>query len=534
MIRLPLLFIVVAAAIAAAWYSLGQPVSLPGTKSAQGRELNCLSYAPFRGEQAPYAEPLRIPDEQIVDDLRRLAGVTACIRTYSAAAMQGKIVRIADELGLRMLQGIWISRDPAANRREIESALRLARHHPRAVQALIVGNEVLLRGEQSPANLKDLMQEVRRRSGLPVTYADVWEYWLKAPELASVADFITIHILPFWEDHPVEAENAVEHVREIRSHVAKVFADKDILIGEVGWPSAGRMREGALPSRVNQAIVWTGVVDAAKAEGWRINLIEAFDQPWKRDLEGTVGGYWGLFDSVTREPKFRFGEPVSNHPQWALAAGLGIMAAAFVFFAAWLANRSSAPPRWDQSLAVAAIALGGGLVFGAAAIGLSTEPPHLGDRLRSAAMLALSLMVPVGAAMAVMRKTALPSIAVALNAPLRRHADIITMIFALLFAATLLASMHVGLGLVFNARYNGFQLVLLSGPAIALAIAAFIPARPKAPGLTERVAATVLALSAMFVVVNEGTENWQALWFAALLLLLAATTLKAVPVPVRG
>src|SRR5262249_27670462 len=159
--------------------------------------------------------------------------------------------------------------------------LRLARYHPNAVQAIIVGNEVLLRGELGPDRLKQYLAEVRARSGLPVTYADVWEFWLKAPELAPAVDFITIHILPYWEDIPIPAKDGVEHIREVRGKVVQAFPGKEILIGEVGWPSGGRMREGALPSRANQALVLEGVVEAARQEGWKINLIEAFDQPWK-------------------------------------------------------------------------------------------------------------------------------------------------------------------------------------------------------------------------------------------------------------
>ena len=34
---------------------------------------------------------------------------------------------------------------------------------------------------------------------------------------------------------------------QIRKRVAVAFPNKEILIGETGWPSAGRMREGALP-----------------------------------------------------------------------------------------------------------------------------------------------------------------------------------------------------------------------------------------------------------------------------------------------
>jgi exo-beta-1,3-glucanase (GH17 family) len=50
------------------------------------------------------------------------------------------------------------------------------------------------------------------------------------------------------------------------------------------------MREAARPSLSNQALVLQKVLAVARAKGYRVNVIEAFDQPWKRHLEGTVGG----------------------------------------------------------------------------------------------------------------------------------------------------------------------------------------------------------------------------------------------------
>jgi glucan 1,3-beta-glucosidase len=532
MIRYVLLFALVASAIGLFWYGMGRPVAMPPSALAHGQKLNCLSYAPFHGSQAPFDQPLRIPDAQIESDLQKLAEVTSCIRTYSASRAQGKITRIAGKHGLKVLQGIWIGRNLADNRREIEGALRLAKRHPGVIEGFIVGNETLLRGELGSGRIKTYLEEVKRRSGLPVTYADVWEFWLRAPELAPSVDFVTIHILPYWEDEPVPATEAVAHVREIREKVAGVFAGKEILIGEVGWPSEGRMRDGALPSPANQALVLSGVVEAAKTENWKVNLIEAFDQPWKRLLEGTVGGYWGLFDDGARELKFRWGEPVSNHPRWRLTAVLGIGAAFLVFAAAWFARRkdSAAEDGWERDLAVAAIALAAGLVFGWAALGLPMEPPEPGDRWRSAGMIVLSLLVPMVAAGAVARRAPLGSLAVALNPPLRQGLSAWSILLAILFAATLVAAIHVALGLVFDPRYKDFQLALLSGPAVALAIAALMkdPASPLA-GIAEWVAVGVLAGSALFVVLNEGIANWQALWFGGLLLLLALTAWRATP-----
>ena len=76
------------------------------------------------------------------------------------------------------------------------------------------------------------------------------------------------------------------------------------------------MREGALPSNANQARVIQDVLALAKRENFKVNVIESFDAPWKRAQEGTVGGHWGLLDGGSREPKFAFGAPVSNHAHW--------------------------------------------------------------------------------------------------------------------------------------------------------------------------------------------------------------------------
>jgi glucan 1,3-beta-glucosidase len=528
------LFALIAGAIAFLWQGLGRPIPMPPSPLGAGEKLTCISYAPFHGDQAPFTWNLRIPDRQIEADLQRLSALTSCVRTYSAKGPQGRVAALAPRFGLKVMQGIWLNRDRAENRREVEAGLKLARRHPGTITALIVGNETLLRGELPAGEIVSHLEEVNSRTDLPVTYADVWEFWLKAPELAQAADFVTIHILPYWEDDPVREEDAVAHVREIRTRIAAAFPGKELWIGEVGWPSRGRMRQGALPSAANQARFLSGVVQAAKAEDWKVNVIEAFDQPWKRLLEGTVGGYWGLYDDARRERKFRFGEPVSNHPDWRLKAGLGIGAAFLAFVAFWLGGRAVPPERrsWRRDLASAGIALGAGLAFGLAAADLPAEGEMLGDRLRGVAMLVLALVVPMAASYAVARGNRLPGFARALDPSLWRVTSCVEVVLAALLAATMVAAMHVALGLVFDPRYKDFPIAALLGPIIGLAILAFADDRsPSRPGHAEVAAAALLTGSALFVTLNEGIANWQALVFSTLLLLLALTVLRARAAP---
>jgi glucan 1,3-beta-glucosidase len=84
-----------------------------------------------------------------------------------------------------------------------------------------------------------------------------------------------------------------------------------VLIGETGWPAKGRRRAGARPGRVAEARYLRSFAREAGSRGWNYNIIEAIDQPWKRRLEGTAGGAWGVLDADLR-PKFAFSGPVAE------------------------------------------------------------------------------------------------------------------------------------------------------------------------------------------------------------------------------
>lgn len=306
-----------------------RPVALPDLHLAEGERLHCVSYAPYhRPGQTPLDPTTRIPKAQIAADLASLAKITACVRIYAVDQGLQYVPELAQPLGLKVLLGAWIGRNPLENKVQIDTAVALANRYPDTVRALIVGNEVLLRREQSEAAMLALLQDVRGRVQVPVTYADVWEFWLRHPSLAQQVDFLTIHILPYWEDEPVAVEGALAHVAEIRQRMLTHFG-KPVLIGETGWPSAGRQREEARPGRLEQARFVRSFIRQAHDQGWEYNLIEAIDQPWKRLLEGTVGGYWGMLDREL-QPKFplagAMAERISAQPYFSAAAIGGVLA----------------------------------------------------------------------------------------------------------------------------------------------------------------------------------------------------------------
>ena len=395
------LFAIAAAAIVAVWGWLGSMVQMPPSPLASGGKLHCISYAPFRGDQNPFGPDVPIDPRQIDEDLAQLKHITDCVRTYSIDHGLDQIPEIAKRHGMKVLQGLWLSNRPDRSRYQVETAIGLAKRFPDVIVAIIVGNEVLLRGEMSGPELVRIIREVKAQVSMPVTYADVWEFWLRHREVAAAVDFISIHILPYWEDFPIPARDAPGHVDAIRRQMVAAFPDKDILVGEFGWPSAGRMREGALPSPVNQARVMHEVLAHARRENYQVNLIEAYDQPWKRQLEGTVGGHWGIYDAYRRQPKFVWGGAVSNHPHWRWQAAGGVGLAALVFGVALAKRRGiggvASATGW---LRIAAMAIASGATIGWTIENVPLESLTLGDWLRSLAWTAVALMAPLVSAAA--------------------------------------------------------------------------------------------------------------------------------------
>jgi glucan 1,3-beta-glucosidase len=341
------LFTLAAAAIVAAWWWLGAAVEMPASPLAAGEKLYCISYAPFRGLQSPLDGSTRIEPWQIEEDLAHLARLTDCVRTYSVDFGLDRVPEMARKHGLKVFR--FLSSRTERNWSQMETAVALAKQFPDVITAVIVGNEALLRGEISPADLAAAIRSVKEKSQKPVTYADVWEFWLKNRDLARVVDFVTVHILPYWEDIPIPAEQAADHVASIRRVAANAFPGKEIVIGETGWPSAGRMRDAALPSLSNQARAIHDILARGKRDGFRVNVIEAYDQPWKRFLEGTVGGHWGLLDDARRDLQIHLGRAGLQSSQLALAGDRGRRPCGTCFFPECWRGACDQPARLDRA-----------------------------------------------------------------------------------------------------------------------------------------------------------------------------------------
>ena len=318
-----ILVALVGALLIATWALFNRPHHAP----AWPETINGVSFSPFRPGQAP-DDPTEYPSEQqISSDLALLSERVKSVRTYSVERTLSSIPRLAAEHGINVMVGLWISSDTDRNLQEIATLTQMIDENPGNISGIVVGNEVLLRREVTAERLSEYVDMVQAIVGpIPVTVAETWDIWLKNPSLAAHVDYITAHVLPYWEGIPVW--RSPEYVFERYDQLTQTFSNKPVLLGEVGWPSEGRQRFGAQPSLQNQAMFLRQFLELAHERSAQYFVLEAFDQIWKTD-EGAVGRYWGIYNAE-RQLKFPLAAPVTPVPEWRVIAGFSLAFAVLI------------------------------------------------------------------------------------------------------------------------------------------------------------------------------------------------------------
>ncbi len=311
-----LILAVIAALNFALWAFANRPVRVPDWRGP----VAGFAFSAFQRDQSPFDQSYP-NDAQLEADIALLARYTKRIRAYSSESPN--LPDLVQKHGLMLTAGAWIDRDRDRNRREVDTLIRSARSHP-AIDRAIVGNEVILRGDLTPEQLIPYLDRARRALKVPISTAEPWHVWIKYPQLVKHVDFIVVHLLPYWEGIP--RRNAVGVVMERYDQVQRAFPDKEIVIGEVGWPSNGDRFKRANPSVADQAQFLRAFFHVAAGRKLHYYVMEAFDQPWKMAGEGRVGAYWGMFDA-DRQPKFAMIGPVVEDPGWPLKAVISCLLA---------------------------------------------------------------------------------------------------------------------------------------------------------------------------------------------------------------
>ncbi|MBK6931089.1 MAG: T9SS type A sorting domain-containing protein [Saprospirales bacterium] len=264
-----------------------------GEVRSQSVRLEWINFSPFTEPgQNPESGSI-VPESQIICLLDTLRPWVEGIRTFETKHGLENAPFLAKQRGLNVIVGIWLGNEstPAgllANQEQIASGIAIA--NAGYADRLIVGSEVLRRGDLTPAQLIAYINEVKMACpNIPVSYADICSKLIEFPEVADACDFVSPNIYPFWEQSPVEC--AMQRFHQCYLDILPIANGKEIFISESGWKTAGNPVGAAVPSFENAIRYNRELLGWSQAFGVDVNIFSAFDEPWK--LPNDDG--WGIF-----------------------------------------------------------------------------------------------------------------------------------------------------------------------------------------------------------------------------------------------
>jgi exo-beta-1,3-glucanase (GH17 family) len=289
---------------------------------------NGIAYGPYRDGQYPGGpSPSK---EELREDLLFMARYWHLLRMYGTVGPAETVLEIIQEedLDMKVMLGVWIAAEErrdengnilerlpealGANRREIETAIRLVAAYPKIILAVCVGNEtqVFWSAHRSPPDvLIGYLREVRTRTEVPVTTADDFNFWnkLESSAVAREIDFMVMHAHPLWNG--IELEEALPWIQGTLAQVRAAHPNKVVVLGETGWATRkhnegeqARLIRGR-PGEREQKIFYEALTDWVKRERIPTFFFEAFDESWKGGVHpDEVEKHWGLV-RADRTPK---------------------------------------------------------------------------------------------------------------------------------------------------------------------------------------------------------------------------------------
>jgi exo-beta-1,3-glucanase (GH17 family) len=251
-----------------------------------------VNFSPYMDGQDPNIGSL-VDGAQITERLDILVGKATWVRSFGSTHGLEYVGNIARGFGFNTALQAWISDDLSANETELTNLISAGQQGDANI--LIVGSEVLLRGDLSGAKLIEYMDRVRQAvPGVPVATADTYTQLLAHSEVVDASDVILVNYYPYWEG--VALENAVSAINDWHQLIVQAAHDKQVIVAETGWPSEGDTQGLAVPSPENAAYFFKNFISWARANNTDYFYFEAFDEPWKSQYEGPQGAHWGIWD----------------------------------------------------------------------------------------------------------------------------------------------------------------------------------------------------------------------------------------------
>lgn len=260
----------------------------------------CLSL--FRDEETPHYGVTPLLSE-LHADLNYAAELARVVRSYSVTDSFAFVPEFCEQIGRDCFPGAALGKYPWLNELELEMLIRVGRSGNRSVKAVIVGNEILHRGDFSVEQYVQYIRRVKQQVKLPVATAELLHSWLEHPELAAEVDILGVQIYPYWGGLTIELA-AADTLKSVQLLQQK-FPGKRVILTEFGWPTDGGTIGGATASAENAARYLREVIPLLNRHKIESIYFAMTDEKWKQRDEGGPGPHWGLlFSNGKVKPAF--------------------------------------------------------------------------------------------------------------------------------------------------------------------------------------------------------------------------------------
>lgn len=256
-----------------------------------------MAYSPLRQDQSPESQ-IHPSISDIENDIKYLSSLTNRLRIYDISGNNQFIPLIAEKYGIKLVIGISLTSNDIENINSIDNLARIVNLHEKTIDTIIVGNDVLAKKIVDEPKFVEYIHLVREKTNpdVNITVSESWEIWNQHPSLINEVDYVTIHIYPYYESRNVE--NSASYVIEVYEKFQESLKEsqKQVIIGETGWPSEGGILGEAMATPENQRKFIEDFTSFAKARGIRYYIFEAFDENWKTSvLDSDAEQNFGLF-----------------------------------------------------------------------------------------------------------------------------------------------------------------------------------------------------------------------------------------------
>jgi exo-beta-1,3-glucanase (GH17 family) len=231
--------------------------------------------------------------DQITKRIEIIKPYTKWVRTFSCTEGNELIPAIAQQHGLKVMVGAWLSDDKALNEKEITNLIEVAKAGHADLVA--VGNEVLYRKELTEEELLGYINRVK--AALPdheVGYVDAYYEFRDRPAITDACDVIFANCYPFWEGCHIDY--SLLYMKTMYQIAKDAGQGKKVIISETGWPSQGTNFEASEPSFENAMRYFVNTQKWSEKDDIEVMYFSSFDEAWKVGAEGDVGAYWGIWD----------------------------------------------------------------------------------------------------------------------------------------------------------------------------------------------------------------------------------------------